>query len=120
MNVSSVTGTRAFPGVLSYCVSKAALDQFTRCIALELAVDGVRANAVNPGVIVTELHKRGGMDDAKYEAFLEHSRTTHPLGRAGTADEVAATICFLASEQASFITGACVPVDGGRAETCLR
>src|SRR6185503_8746467 len=58
VNVSSVTGLRAFPGVLAYCVSKAALDQLTRCASLELAAKGVRVNAVNPGVVVTEIHKR--------------------------------------------------------------
>jgi NAD(P)-dependent dehydrogenase (short-subunit alcohol dehydrogenase family) len=61
VNVSSVTGLRAFPGVLAYCVSKAGMDQLTRCAALELAAKGVRVNAVNPGVVVTEIHKRGGM-----------------------------------------------------------
>ena len=60
VNVSSVTGLRAFPGMLAYCVSKAGLDQLTRCAALELAPQGVRVNAVNPGVVVTNLHRRGG------------------------------------------------------------
>src|SRR5512133_772447 len=59
VNVSSVTGLRSFPGVLAYCVSKSAIDQLTRCAALELASKGVRINAVNPGVVVTEIHKRG-------------------------------------------------------------
>jgi NAD(P)-dependent dehydrogenase (short-subunit alcohol dehydrogenase family) len=63
VNVSSVTGLRSFPGVLAYCVSKAGLDQLTRCAALELAPKGVRVNAVNPGVVVTEIHKRGGMSE---------------------------------------------------------
>jgi len=76
VNVSSVTGLRAFPGVLAYCVSKAGVDQLTRCAALELAAKGVRVNAVNPGVVVTEIHKRGGMSEPDYEAFLERSRTT--------------------------------------------
>ncbi|CAG2183157.1 unnamed protein product, partial [Oppiella nova] len=76
VNVSSVTGLRAFPGVLAYNLSKAGLDQLTRTAALELAADGVRVNAVNPGVIVTEVHKRGGMGDQEYEKFLEHSKTT--------------------------------------------
>ena len=67
VNVSSVTGLRAFPGVLAYCVSKAGLDQLTRCAALELAAKGVRVNAVNPGVVVTEIHKRGGMTAEQYE-----------------------------------------------------
>ncbi len=120
VNVSSVTGTRAFPGVLAYCVSKAAVDQLTRCTALELASKGVRVNAVNPGVVVTNLHKNGGMDEEAYEKFLEHSRETHPLGRAGKAQEVADLILFLASDKAGWITGVTYSVDGGRAQTCFR
>jgi NAD(P)-dependent dehydrogenase (short-subunit alcohol dehydrogenase family) len=120
VNVSSVTGLRAFPGVLAYCVSKAGLDQLTRCAALELAAKGVRVNAVNPGVVVTEIHKRGGMTEEEYEAFLEHSKSTHPLGRVGQATEIAELIFFLASDRASWITGATYSIDGGRAQTCAR
>jgi NAD(P)-dependent dehydrogenase (short-subunit alcohol dehydrogenase family) len=120
VNVSSVTGLRAFPGVLAYCVSKAGLDQLTRCAALELAAQGVRVNAVNPGVVVTEIHKRGGMTEEQYDAFLEHSKTTHPLGRVGQAQEVAELIYFLASDRASWITGATYSIDGGRSQTCAR
>lgn len=120
VNVSSVTGLRAFPGVLAYCVSKAGLDQLTRCAALELASKGVRVNAVNPGVVVTEIHKRGGMTEEQYEAFLQHSKDTHPLGRVGDASEIAELIFFLASSRASWITGATYSIDGGRAQTCAR
>ena len=120
VNVSSVTGLRAFPGVLAYCVSKAGLDQLTRCAALELAAQGVRVNAVNPGVVVTDIHKRGGMSEADYAAFLERSQQTHPLGRVGQAREVAELILYLASERASWITGATYSIDGGRAQTCAR
>lgn len=120
VNVSSVTGLRAFPGVLAYCVSKAALDQLTRCASLELAAKGVRVNAVNPGVVVTEIHKRGGMSEEAYAAFLEHSKQTHPLGRTGRPEEIADLVLFLASEQASWITGATYSIDGGRAQTCAR
>ena len=120
VNVSSVTGLRAFPGVLAYCVSKAALDQLTRCSSLELAAKGVRVNAVNPGVVVTEIHKRGGMNNDAYAAFLEHSKTTHPLGRTGRPEEIADLVLFLASDQASWITGATYSIDGGRAQTCAR
>ena len=120
VNVSSVTGLRAFPGVLAYCVSKAALDQLTRCASLELAAKGVRVNAVNPGVVVTEIHKRGGMTEEAYAAFLEHSKTTHPLGRTGRPEEIAALVLFLASAEASWITGATYSIDGGRAQTCAR
>lgn len=120
VNVSSVTGPRAFPNVLAYCVSKAGVDQLTRCSALELAPKGIRVNAVNPGVVVTGLHKRSGMSDDKYETFLEHSRTTHPLGRVGQPDEVAELIMFLASDKAGWITAATYEIDGGRGQTCAR
>jgi NAD(P)-dependent dehydrogenase (short-subunit alcohol dehydrogenase family) len=120
VNVSSVTGLRAFPGVLSYCVSKAGVDQLTRCAALELASKKIRVNAVNPGVVRTQVHRRGGMSEEAYAAFLEHSRTTHPLGRVGEAEEVAGLILFLASASAAWITGATYSIDGGRAQTCAR
>jgi NAD(P)-dependent dehydrogenase (short-subunit alcohol dehydrogenase family) len=120
VNVSSVTGLRAFPGVLAYCVSKAAIDQLTRCAALEVAAKGVRVNAVNPGVVVTEIHKRGGMDNEAYAAFLEHSKQTHPIGRVGQPEEIAALVTFLASDSASWITGATYSIDGGRGQTCAR
>lgn len=120
VNVSSVTGLRAFPGVLAYCVSKAGVDQLTRCAALELAAMGIRVNAVNPGVVVTDIHKRGGMSEEAYAAFLEHSKKTHPLGRVGSPREVAELILFLASDRASWITGATYSIDGGRAQTCAR
>ncbi len=120
VNVSSVTGTRAFPGVLAYCVSKAGVDQLTRCSALELAAKGVRVNAVNPGVVVTNLHKNGGMNEEAYARFLEHSRDTHPLGRAGSPEEVAELVLFLASDRAGWITGVTYSIDGGRAQTCFR
>lgn len=120
VNVSSVTGLRAFPGLAAYCASKAAVDQLTRCAALDWAPHGVRVNAVNPGVVVTNLHRRGGMDEEKYAAFLERSRETHPLGRPGTVDEVADLILFLASERAAWITGETISIDGGRHLTCAR
>ncbi|XP_055596128.1 3-oxoacyl-[acyl-carrier-protein] reductase FabG-like [Uranotaenia lowii] len=120
VNVSSVNGIRSFPGVLAYNISKIAVDQFTRCVALELASKNVRVNCVNPGVTVTNLHKRGGMDEATYQKFLEHSKNTHAMGRPGKASEVADAIVFLASDAASFITGASLPIDGGRHAMCPR
>jgi NAD(P)-dependent dehydrogenase (short-subunit alcohol dehydrogenase family) len=120
VNVSSVTGTRAFPNVLAYCVSKAAVDQLTRCLALELAPHGVRVNAVNPGVVRTNLHRAGGMEEERYRTFLEHSKTTHPLGRVGEPDDIARAIAFLASDESGWITGETLSVDGGRHQTCAR
>jgi NAD(P)-dependent dehydrogenase (short-subunit alcohol dehydrogenase family) len=120
VNVSSVNGLRSFPGVLAYCVSKAGVDHLTRCAAIELAALGVRVNAVNPGVTVTNLHRRSGMDDAQYAAFLERSRTTHPLGRPGQPEDIVGMILFLASDRASWMTGETIPIDGGRHLTCAR
>src|SRR5258705_595071 len=120
VNVSSVNGLRSFPGVLAYCVSKAGVDQLTRCAALEMAPLGVRINAVNPGVIVTNLHRRSGMGETQYEAFLQRSKETHPLGRPGQPEEIAALILFLASERAGWMTGETIPIDGGRHLTCAR
>jgi NAD(P)-dependent dehydrogenase (short-subunit alcohol dehydrogenase family) len=120
VNVSSVTGLRAFPNVLAYCVSKAAVDQLTRCAALDLAPRGVRVNAVNPGVVVTNLHRRSGMDETKYASFLERSTTTHPLGRTGTPEEIADLIAFLVSPSSAWMTGDTIGIDGGRHLTCLR
>ncbi|XP_071504081.1 3-oxoacyl-[acyl-carrier-protein] reductase FabG-like [Diadema antillarum] len=114
VNVSSVNGVRAFAGVLTYCMSKSALDHMTRCVAEELAPHGVRVNSVNPGVIKTQIHKRGGMSDERYEKFMEHSKTTHAMRRTGFVDEVTRTIAFLASSDSSFTTGETITIDGGR------
>src|ERR1041385_4657251 len=118
--VSSVTGLRAFPNVLAYCVSKAAVDQLTRCAALELAPKGVRVNAVNPGVTRTGLHLNSCMNEDGYAAVLERSKTTHPLGRIGQPEEIADLILYLASSKAGWITGVTYSIDGGRAQTCAR
>lgn len=120
LNISSVAGLRPYPGVLAYCVSKAALDQLTRCLALELAPRGVRVNAVNPGVVMTDLHRTGGMSEADYAAFLERSQGTHPLGRVGQPEDVAALALFLVSERAAWVTGGTFSVDGGRALASAR
>lgn len=124
VNVSSVNGVRSFPGVLAYNVSKAALDQLSRCAALELADKGVRVNTVNPGVTLTELHRRAGMDEETYEKFLHHSFSTHPLAsgiqRLARPEDVANLILYLVSPHAQWITGVNYLVDGGRGQTCFR
>jgi len=114
VNVSSIAGLRAYPGAMSYKLSKAALDQLTRCTALEVASQGVRVNSVNPGVIDTDIFLRSGMSQEDHDQYLETCRSLHPLGRPGTVEEVAKAIAFLASEDASFITGQTLAVDGGR------
>jgi NAD(P)-dependent dehydrogenase (short-subunit alcohol dehydrogenase family) len=120
VNVSSVTGLRAFPGLAAYCASKSAVDQLTRCAALDLAPKGVRVNAVNPGVVVTNLHRRSGMAEDQYAKFLERSKDTHPIGRPGQPDEIAQLILYLASERSGWITGETIAIDGGRHLTCAR
>jgi NAD(P)-dependent dehydrogenase (short-subunit alcohol dehydrogenase family) len=120
VNVSSVNGQRVFPNLAAYNTSKAALDQLTRCAAIDWAPHGVRVNAVNPGVTVTNLHRRSGMSEDAYAAFLARSKETHPLGRPGQAGEIAALILFLASDQAGWVTGETIAIDGGRHLTCAR
>ena len=116
VNLSSVTGSRPFAQVTAYCMAKAAVDMYTKCLALELASDQVRVNAIAPGVVVTNLHTVTNAV-ADYDAFLERSKETHPLGRVGEVDDIASIALFLASDLSSWMTGAIVPVDGGRA--CL-
>ena len=120
VNVSSVNGRRVFPNLAAYNTSKAAVDQLTRCAAIDWAPQGVRVNAVNPGVTVTNLHRRSGMSEDTYAAFLARSKETHPLGRPGQASEIAGLILFLASDQAGWITGETIAIDGGRHLTCAR
>ncbi len=119
VNLSSVAGMRPYAGLAAYCVGKAAVDMYTRCAALDLAPHGVRVNAVNPGVVVTELHTvtRAVPD---YPAFLERSKTTHPIGRVGQPEEVAALVLFLLSDEAGWITGVTYSIDGGRALASAR
>jgi NAD(P)-dependent dehydrogenase (short-subunit alcohol dehydrogenase family) len=119
VNLSSVASHRPYPGLAAYCVSKAAVDMITRCSALDFAPHGVRVNAVNPGVVVTELHTVTNAV-ADYPAFLERGKATHPLGRVGAVEEVAALVLFLLSDEAGWITGACMPIDGGRALSSAR
>ncbi len=120
VNVSSVAGgVRPYPGLASYCVSKGAVDMLTRCSALDFAPFGVRVNAIAPGVVVTELHTVTNAV-ADYPAFLERGKTTHPIGRVGNAEEVATLMLYLASDEAGWVTGANVSIDGGRALASAR
>jgi NAD(P)-dependent dehydrogenase (short-subunit alcohol dehydrogenase family) len=120
VNVSSVNGQRVFPNLAAYNTSKAALDHLTRCAAIDWAPHGIRVNAVSPGVTVTNLHRRSGMAEDAYAAFLGRAKQTHPLGRPGEAAEIASLILYLASRQADWITGESIAIDGGRHLTCAR
>jgi len=119
VNVSSIAGLRAYPGSITYKMSKAGMDQMTRCTAVELAPSGIRVNSVNPGVIGdTEIFKSAGMSGKAVKGYMSRSERTHPLGRIGRPDEVAKAIAFLASEDASFIVGQTIAIDGGRSVMC--
>jgi NAD(P)-dependent dehydrogenase (short-subunit alcohol dehydrogenase family) len=119
VNVSSVAGRRPFVGIGTYCVAKAGLDRLTECLALELAPRGIRVNAINPGVVRTNLHKASqAVDD--YDAFLARSEATHPLGFVGEPRDAAELVAFLVQDRSRWITGGLFPLDGGRGLTSLR
>jgi NAD(P)-dependent dehydrogenase (short-subunit alcohol dehydrogenase family) len=118
VNISSVCGLRPVQNCVAFCMSKAALDQFTKCTALDLASKQIRVNSINPGVIITDTQSHYGLSEEGYEAFLKSCETTHAIGRAGDVSEVAAGVAFLACDLASFITGICMPIDGGFLTVC--
>jgi NAD(P)-dependent dehydrogenase (short-subunit alcohol dehydrogenase family) len=110
VNLSSAAATIGSPGEFTwYAASKGAIDSFTLGLARELAKEGVRVNAVSPGLIETDIHASSGQPDrvARMSPLI-------PMGRAGTADEVAETILWLLSDKASYVTGANIRVAGGR------
>jgi len=115
VNVASVAAFIASPGLTYYAGAKAALVAFTRTVAQEWAAAGVRVNAVAPGWIETDLNAQSRQDPG----FVESIRSQIPMGRWGTAEEVAAVVRFLASDAASFMTGSVVVVDGGQTLTAL-
>lgn len=111
VHMSSVNGVMAIPEIASYNVSKGGINQLTRAMALALADDGIRVNAVAPGTIATELARKAVLtSDASRTKIL--SRT--PMKRLGEPEEVARTVAFLASDASSYITGEILTVDGGR------
>jgi glucose 1-dehydrogenase len=111
INMSSVNALLAIPGLAAYACSKGALNQLTKVAAIELAPHNIRVVAIGPGTILTDLAKQAVMgDDAARRKIL--ART--PLGRAGEPDEVASVASFLASDDASYITGQTIYPDGGR------
>jgi NAD(P)-dependent dehydrogenase (short-subunit alcohol dehydrogenase family) len=110
VNVSSGAARLGAPGeYVDYAASKGAIDTFTIGLAKEVALEGIRVNAVRPGVIYTGMHASGGEPQR-----VDRVKTTVPMQRGGQADEVAHAILWLLSDEASYITGACLDVTGGR------
>lgn len=115
--LSSINSTFATPELAAYAASKAALDSFTRTLALELAADQVRVNAIRPASIETPLLTDGFARHDDPAAARAANVARHPLGRLGTPDDVAALATFLCSDEASWITGADYLLDGGASIT---
>jgi glucose 1-dehydrogenase len=109
VNVSSVHQLVPKPDYLGYSVSKGGMQNLTRTLALEFAGQGIRVNAVGPGATITPINRAWVDDPQKAAQVTQHI----PLGRAGTADEMAGVACFLASDDAGYITGQTIFVDGG-------
>ncbi|MGB3681485.1 MAG: SDR family oxidoreductase [Rubrobacteraceae bacterium] len=116
VNVSSHQAQRAVRGALPYATAKAAIEGLTRALAVDYGPQGIRVNAVAPGSIYTERYEAflGELEPAAALRIEEEMRLLHPIGRVGRPEEVAATIVHLLSEEASFVNGAIIPVDGGR------
>lgn len=115
VNVTSIHGTQAEPKASGYGAAKAAVNQFTRCMAVEMAPHGIRANAVAPGFVNTPMSVYNGVNELESEWFkknyVEGRRV--PLARAATPEEIAPAILFLASKESSYVTGQVLVVDGG-------
>lgn len=112
VNMASTSVIMTMPTIPAYAASKGGISSLTRAMALSLAVHGIRVNAVGPGTIVTELNKAALLTDEENRNRIL-ART--PLGRFGEGADVASVVCFLASDDLSYMTGQTVYVDGGRA-----
>ena len=113
VNIGSTLADRARAGSAVYSATKGAIDSLTRALATELGPAGVRVNCVRPALVRSELLTGRGMAADAYEELLASRGASYPLGRAGEPSDVAGIVCFLLSDEASWITGAVVDVDGG-------
>lgn len=113
VNISSIAAKMTINGLTSYCTSKAGMDHFTRCVALELAPKGVRVNVINPGAVKTDIIENMGMTKEESDKIWDGAKTTTPLQRIGDPEEIADLTLFLASDVARSITGSTYVSDNG-------
>ena len=113
VNFGSIWGDVASSGVTAYCVTKGAVHQLTRALALEHAEDGIRVNAVAPGEVNTPMIKAGRDKPPTGDELQELANATIPIKRLAEPEEIAEVVLFLASEKSSYMTGSIVPVDAG-------
>lgn len=113
INVSSVVGMKGFPSAIAYTAAKGGVINMTKSMALELAQYKIRVNCICPGIVDTEMY-RGFINTSKNpDAMKKQLVQLHPIGRIGKPDDIAYGALFLASDEASWITGAIIPIDGG-------
>lgn len=113
INLSSVNAYTGMPNTAVYAASKAAMNSYTRTAATELAARGIRVNSVNPGPVATPIFGKTGMPEEQLNGFAEAMQQRVPLKRFGQPEDIAELVAFLASDRASFITGAEYNIDGG-------
>lgn len=113
VNISSVAGLKAIPQFISYSMSKAALDHFTRLVAVGLAPKRIRVNSINPAAIRTPIFETVGITAETFAAIEEESKHTYLVGRIGEVSDTSSAIAYLASDSSSFLTGITLTVDGG-------
>jgi NAD(P)-dependent dehydrogenase (short-subunit alcohol dehydrogenase family) len=109
VNISSIASLVGIPLLPAYAASKGGLDSLTRCLAIDYAKQGIRCNAVNPGLVDTPMAAGLISDPARLAQVL----SDYPLGRPGTPEEVAKLVLYLASDESAWVTGAIFPIDGG-------
>lgn len=109
INVSSIASLVGIPMLAAYAASKGGMDALTRCTAIDYAKQGIRCNAINPGLVATPMAASLISDQARLDQVLSN----YPMARTGTPEEVAALVLFLASDESAWMTGTTVPIDGG-------
>ncbi|MBC7898724.1 MAG: SDR family oxidoreductase [Saprospiraceae bacterium] len=113
INIASIGGILAIRERLAYCTTKFAVVGFTKCLALDHALDGIRANCVCPGRVETPFVKSRLAEYADPEKAYREMSSTQAIGRMGTPSEIAASVLYLASDEAAFVTGTALEIDGG-------